>query len=164
MSPAVATRRARANYSTLPDHANLPRYELRLNVDTRNDYRLEIWQLPSPATPRLTGPEYVASLKGVSLRLMEPRLIKRLSQNKISFGRLTEGKRETWPLSEELALSLGLLFRTLAPMRSIDRITQVADGIDEMSREEAGYWLGMAMHRRNPRRVLAALRMLLTES
>lgn len=164
MSPAVATRRARANHSPSSDHANLPRYELRLNVDTMSDYQLEIWQLPSPATPRLTGPEYVASLKGVALRLMEPRLLKRLSQNKISFGRLTEGKQESWPLSEELALSLGLLFRTLAPMRSIDRITQVANGIDEMSREEAGYWLGMAMHRRNPRRVLAALRMLLTET
>jgi hypothetical protein len=164
MSPAVATRRAQANHSPAFEHANLPRYELRLNVDTRSDYQLEIWQLPSPATPRLTGPEYVASLKGVALRLMEPRLLKRLAQNKISFGRMPDGKRESWPLSEELALSLGLLFRTLAPMRSIDRITQVANGVDEMSREEAGYWLGMAMHRRNPRRVLAALRMLLTES
>jgi hypothetical protein len=76
---------------------------------------------------------------------------------------MAEGLRESWPLSEELALSLGLLFRTLAPMRSIDRLTHVANGIDEMSREEAGYWLGMAMHRRNPRRVLAALRLLLTE-
>lgn len=47
-------------------------------------------------------------------------------------------------------------------MRHLDRIRQVADGIDEMSREEAGYWLGMAMHRKNPRRVLAALRTLLT--
>ncbi|MCB0331540.1 MAG: hypothetical protein KDD70_17835, partial [Bdellovibrionales bacterium] len=60
------------------------------------------------------------------------------------------------------ALSMGLLFRALAPMRSVDRITEVADGIDQMSREEAGYWLGMAMHRERPRRVLAALRMLLT--
>jgi hypothetical protein len=31
-----------------------------------------------------------------------------------------------------------------------------------MSREEAGYWLGMAIHRPFPRRVLAALRLLLT--
>ena len=38
----------------------------------------------------------------------------------------------------------------------------VADGIDTMSREEAGYWLGMAMHRIYPCRVLAALRVLLT--
>jgi hypothetical protein len=106
----------------------------------------------------------VASLKGVALRLMEPRLLKRLSQVKISFGRMSAGKQEALTINEELALSLGLLFRTLAPMRSIDRIAQVADGIDEMSREEAGYWLGMAMHRKRPRRVLAALRMLLTET
>ena len=32
----------------------------------------------------------------------------------------------------------------------------------KMSREEAGYWLGMVMHREYPRRVLASLRILLT--
>lgn len=160
----AAARRTRPDTIPLIEHANLPRYELRLSVNQGSDYQLEIWQLPSPVTPRLTSPEYVASLKGVALRLMEPRLLKRLSQARIHFGRMTAEKKETWPLSEELALSMGLLFRTLAPMRSIDRITQVANGIDDMSREEAGYWLGMAMHRRNPRRVLAALRMLLTES
>ena len=31
-----------------------------------------------------------------------------------------------------------------------------------MGREEAAYWLGMAMHRKHPRRVLMALRILLT--
>lgn len=31
-----------------------------------------------------------------------------------------------------------------------------------MAREEAAYWLGMAMHRKKPRRVLAALRLLLS--
>jgi hypothetical protein len=164
MSLTIAARRARVKQSRAHENVNLPCYELRLNVDTKSDYRLEIWQLPSPATPRLSGPEYVASLKGGALRLMEPRLLKRLSQSRISFGRMSAGKQEAWPLNEDLALSLGLLFRTLAPMRSIDRITQVANGIDEMSREEAGYWLGMAMHRKRPRRVLAALRMLLTDT
>ncbi|WP_437191093.1 DUF7680 family protein [Planctomicrobium sp. SH527] len=148
--------------STDSSSSNLPRYELRLIVDAKTQYELEVWQLPSPATPRLTAPEYMARLKGVGLRLMEPRLLKRLSQAKISLGRMTAGKKEAFPVSEELALSLGLLFRVLAPMRSVDRITEVADGIDQMSREEAGYWLGMAMHRDRPRRVLAALRMLLT--
>jgi len=165
MTSSVTAKSAR---TTKPDthafNSNLPRYELRLIVDTKNDYQLDVWQLPSPATPRLTGPEYIASLKGVALRLMEPRLLKRLAQVKISFGRMTAGKQEVWTINEELALLLGLLFRTLAPMRSIDRITQVANGIDDMSREEAGYWLGMAMHRKRPRRVLAALRLLLTEA
>jgi hypothetical protein len=31
-----------------------------------------------------------------------------------------------------------------------------------MAREEAAYWLGMAMHRKNSRRVLAELRLLLS--
>jgi hypothetical protein len=39
----------------------------------------------------------------------------------------------------------------------------VAEGIEAMGREEAAYWLGMAMHRRNPRRVLTALRLILTD-
>lgn len=165
MIAATATRKSRKSKSEPPtEHANLPLYELRLIVDSKSNYRLEVWQLPSPATPRLTTAEQVATLKGVALRLMEPRLIKRLSQASVSLGRMTVGKKEAWAIDEELALSLGLLFRALAPMRSIDRIRQVADGIDEMSREEAGYWLGMAMHRKKPRRVLAALRMLLTES
>jgi hypothetical protein len=142
--------------------AALPKYELRLNVVGRGAYQLEVWQLPSPSTPRLTVPEYVATIKGTSLRLMEPRLLKRLRGLGVALGKMTTGRQDAWQINEEAALTLGLLFRTLAPMRSIDRIRAVADGIDDMSREEAGYWLGMAMHRKNPRRVLAALRMLLT--
>jgi hypothetical protein len=142
--------------------ASLPKYELRLKVEGRGTYQLEVWQLPSPSTPRLTTPEYVATIKGTSLRLMEPRLLKRLRGLGVSLGKMTAGRQDAWQINEEAALTLGLLFRTLAPMRSIDRIRAVADGIDEMSREEAGYWLGMTMHRKNPRRVLAALRMLLT--
>ena len=62
-----------------------------------------------------------------------------------------------------MALTLGLLFRTLAPMRSRDNMRTVSEGIEVMEREEAAYWLGMAMHRKHPRRVLTALRFLLTE-
>jgi hypothetical protein len=143
-----------------PHSANLPQYELRLRVLQGSDYELEVWQLPSPATPRLTAPEYIAGLKGSGLRIIEPRLLKRLARAKINLGGLNFEKTRTWTIDEDLALNLGLLFRVLAPMRNLDRIREVADGVEEMSREEAGYWLGMAMHRKNPRRVLAALRLL----
>jgi hypothetical protein len=75
----------------------------------------------------------------------------------------TTDKVRGYNITEELALRLGLLFRALAPMRSRDRMRSVAEGIEAMGREEAAYWLGMAMHRKNPRRVLTALRYLLTE-
>ena len=54
--------------------------------------------------------------------------------------------------------------KLLAPMRNVAAIENCARGIDAMAREEAAYWLGMAMHRKNPRRVLAALRLLLSAS
>jgi hypothetical protein len=139
-----------------------PLYELRLIVPAPGVWRLEIWQLPSPATPRLTAPEQVGTLKGVALRIVEHRLLKRLARARVDLGVLRPGKARSWPIDEELALILGLLFRVLAPMRNIERIRQVADGVEAMSREEAGYWLGMAVHRKYPRRVLAALRVLLT--
>ena len=131
-------------------------------VESTSVWRLEIWQVPSHATPRLKTPEQVAALYGSGLRTVENRLLKRLAREKIVLGSLKPGKTKKWPLDEEIALSLGLLFRVLAPMRNLDRIRQVADGVEKMSREEAGYWLGMVMHRAHPRRALAALRILLT--
>jgi len=140
-----------------------PAYELRLEVPEReSEWQLEIWQLPSAATPRLTAPEHVGTLKGSALRIVENRVLKRLARTRIQLGVIRSGKRRTWVLDEDMALSFGLLFRVLAPMRNLDRIREVADGIDAMSREEAAYWLGMAIHRTHPRRVLAALRLLLT--
>ena len=131
--------------------ANLPRYELRLRVLKGSDFVLEVWQLPSSATPRLTAPEYVAGLKGSALRLIEPRLLKRLSRSKINLGTMNAEKTRAWPIDEDLALKPRFALPGPGPHAESDRIRQVADGVDEMSREEAGYWLGMAMHRKHPR-------------
>jgi hypothetical protein len=139
-----------------------PQYELRMIVESTSVWRLEIWQAISPSTPRLKAPEHVATIQGPGLRIAENRLLKRLAREKIVLGSLKPGKTKRWPLDEEVALTLGLLFRVLAPMKNLDRIRQVAEGVEKMSREEAGYWLGMALHRKYPRRVLASLRVLLT--
>ena len=151
----MQTSLVHASYAT-------PQYELRMIVESTSVWRLEIWQTPSPATPRLKSPEHLATIQGPGLRIAENRLLKRLARQKIVLGSLKPGKTKRWPLDEEVALTLGLLFRALAPMKNLDRIRQVAEGVEKMSREEAGYWLGMVMHREYPRRVLAALRILLT--
>lgn len=137
-----------------------PQYELRLIVSDRGQWHLELWQMPSVATPRLTEPERTATLRGHALDVVEHRVLKRLSRARIELGSLKAGARKSWALDEEMALQLGLLFRAVTPMRNLDRIRQVADAIESMTREEAAYWLGMAVHRKNPRRVLAALRLL----
>jgi hypothetical protein len=139
-----------------------PVYELRVTGTNDVDVEVSVWQLPSIATPRLQQAERTASLAGRPWRMIESRVSKRLRQIGIGISHIKKGQTVGFPIDEEIALNLSLLFRVLAPMRSIDRIRMVVDGIDKMSREEAGYWLGMAVHRVYPRRVLAALRVLLT--
>ena len=140
-----------------------PRYELRVRRHGPADAAFEIWQMPAIATPRVTSALRVAGLRGRNLELVEHRVLKRLSQSGIKLGRGIDDRKRGYTLDEDLALTLGLLFRTLAPMRSRDNMRAVAEGIEAMGREEAAYWLGMAMHRKHPRRVLTALRFLLTD-
>jgi len=152
-----ATRRVPADPSLA-----LPRYELRAHYFGPADTGLEVWQLPSPATPTLTAPVRVAGLRGRNLELVNHRITRRLKQAGIPFEAPALRLPRAWPLPEDIALTLGLLFRALAPMRSRDNLRNVVEGIEAMGKEEAAYWLGMAMHRKNPRRVLSALRILLT--
>lgn len=144
-----------------PDSA--PRYELRVRRHGPVETTYEIWQLPAVASPHVTCALRVAGLRGRNLELVEHRVLRKLSKSGIKLGRRTDVMNSGYALTEDLALVLGLLFRALAPMRSRDNMRAVAEGIEAMGREEAAYWLGMAMHRRNPRRALTALRILLTE-
>jgi len=140
----------------------LPRYELRARRHGMGDTELEIWQLPSSATPHISIPMRLAGLRGRNLDLVEHRVLKRLKEAGIRIDILPiEGMGS--PIAEDAALRLALLFRTLAPMRSREAMRLVADGIETMGREEAAYWLGMAVHRKNPRRVLTALRIIMTD-
>jgi hypothetical protein len=138
-----------------------PVYELRATGKSGGEMALAIWELPSPATPRLTQPERIAGLEGRNLQYVETRVLRRLRHLGISLAGVKKDDAKCFPLEEDLALNLALMFRTLAPMHSERRIFAVAEGIEKLTREEAGYWMGMAIHRVNPRRVLAALRILL---
>ena len=142
---------------------SLPRYELRVRRFALSQCRYEVWQLPAAATPHVKSPVRIAGLRGRNLGLVEHRVLRRLARSGIGLSDGQGGGTHRYPVGEELALTLGLLFRALAPMRSREAMRAVAEGIEAMGREEAAYWLGMAMHRRRPRRVLSALRVMLTE-
>lgn len=142
--------------------SGMPRYELGARHFGPDDLALEIRQLPSSGTPQIKGPVRIAGLRGRNLALVEHRVLRRLAKAGIRVAGLNGGPKR-YPLDEDLALNLGLLFRALAPMRNRKNMRQVTDGIEAMGREEAAYWLGMAMHRKYPRRVLMALRFLLID-
>ena len=93
----------------------------------------------------------------------EHRLLRRLKAHRIDLADVPPIDLLRLPVDEDLAINLGLLFRALAPMRNRQHMAAVAAGIEAMPREEAGYWLGMTMHRKFPRRVLMALRFLLID-
>ena len=141
-----------------------PHYQLKAEKLPGSDLCLEIWQLPSPATPHLKSPKRIARLKGRNLALIEHRLLRQLKQINIDLTNVQRGKVKEFDLDEEQALRIGLMFRVLAPMRNRENMGYCAEGIEVMGKEEAAYWLGMAMHRKNPRRVLMALRCLLTDT
>jgi hypothetical protein len=150
---------------------SVPQYEVRIRHHGLGDTEIEVWRMPSPATPQLTSPTRLAGLRGDALEMVEHRVFRQMQRAglRISSLRPVPNRKQVEPrvqgynIPEELALTLGLLFRVLAPMRSRPRMRQVAEGVEAMEREEASYWLSMAIHRKNPRRVLTALRYLLTD-
>ena len=137
-------------------------YELQAKNHGMDDLELTLWELPSVATPHIAKPLRIAGLKGRNLSLVESIILRRLNKSGIRIAPLG-GMIQRFSVDEELALNLGLLCRVLAPMRHAERMRLVALRIDAMNPAEAAYWLGMAMHRKNPRRVLSALRLLLTD-
>jgi len=155
-------KRNRSTVRSIETPASAPQYELRVRYRGPLDAEYEIWQVPAPATPWLRSPLRIAGLHGRNLELVEYRVHRRLAQDGIRVQLRREDDR-TYLLNEHLALMLGLLFRVLAPMRSHENMRLVTEGVEAMPPEEAAYWLGMAMHRPNPRRVLSALRILLTD-
>lgn len=140
----------------------LPHYELYALAHGPDDLELEVWQRPAPSTPHIKKAVRIAGLRGRHMALIEHRVLRRLAKAGIRLGQLY-GVKSKQSVGEELAMQLGLLFRVLAPMHSSNNMRQVTEGIERMGLEEAAYWLGMSMHRKNPRRVLMALRFLLIE-
>jgi hypothetical protein len=160
ISPVIQFRNHNDN---LPNNLSKPRYQLQVEKLPGSDLFLEIWQLPAPATPQIKHPRRIAGLKGRNLGLIEHRLLRQLKLINIDLANIQRGKEKDFEIDEENALRIGLLFRVLAPMRNRENMSCCAEGIEVMGKEEAAYWLGMAMHRKNPRRVLMALRCLLTD-
>src|SRR5688500_15022290 len=115
--------------------ASAPQYELRSRAWGPADDELEIWQVPSPATPHVKSPVRVAGLRGRNLELVQHRVLRRLSQAGVKLGpqraqELSLTDPRAYTITEHLALTLGLLFRTLAPMRSREKMLLVAERIE----------------------------------
>src|SRR5690606_36310185 len=88
-----------------------PRYELRIKRRGAGDLLLEVWQLPSLATPEVREARYVGGLGGRNFALVEHRLLRQLRAEHIDIARTRTGDRHRFPVPETWALRLGLMFR-----------------------------------------------------
>jgi hypothetical protein len=115
---------------------NLQIYNPAIRHHGLGDTEIEVWRMPSPATPQLTTPTRLAGLRGEALELVEHRVFKQMqraglrisSLRPVPARRQAERQVQGYNIPEELALTLGLLFRVLAPMRSRPRMRQDAEG------------------------------------
>ena len=123
-----------------PDSA--PRYELRVRKHGIADTEYSIRQMPAPTTPHLAAPRRIAGLRGRNLDLVEHSVMRRLARAGVRPRPSAHGARRRDAVREDTALTLGLLFRALAPMRSRENIRAVAAGIEAMEPEEAAYCWG----------------------
>ena len=143
--------------------SGLPTYEIRRRRERGYDIEYAVYELRSKASPHLHEPRRLGGLAGAKLALVEHGVLRRLRRAGVRVERGDRYGIGRALLPEDEALRLALLFRVVAPMRSRVRIDAVTRGIEAMGREETAYWLGMALHRKNPRRVLRALRILAAE-
>jgi hypothetical protein len=146
----------------IPAFSIRPVYEFRLAASPAGVYEYSIWRAGTTGTVTRQPAERVAALRGPAAQVVETRILRLLARAGVKPGPIRLGEKRTFAIGEDWALTLALLLRVLGPMRDLDQIREVAERIEDMSREEAGYWLGLSIYRDNPRRVMAALRLLLT--
>ena len=83
-----------------------PAYELRSKQRGPSDLELEVWQVPSTATPELKEPRRVAGLGGHKLLLVEGAVLRRLKAEQVSLGKLNNA-RESLAIARECRNILG---------------------------------------------------------
>jgi hypothetical protein len=76
---------------------------------------------------------------------------------------LRRDRRAPFPLNEETAVRLGLLFLAIKPLRKTARIEAIRNATAAMSPEEAYYWYAKCVHGATGRRAQRALRILLAQ-
>ena len=59
---------------------SVPQYEVRIRNHGLGDTEIEVWRMPSPATPQLTSPTRLAGLRGEALEMVEHRVFRQMQR------------------------------------------------------------------------------------
>jgi len=142
------------------------KFELRVETRRNNELMLELWQHPNESAKRnhLDELQRIERIWGMPFRAASEEMLSLVQEAGHAIGafRPTEGKPLMLP--EDAGVRLSVLAMALKPLRKLERIREIGEGVAEMSREEVTYWFSKALGAptyNDRRRVMKAMRILL---
>ena len=137
-------------------------FQLRVVPLDNNNLALELYQCSYKKAGEKKRPaaKKIAKIKGNALILARQAIYQTLKVNKYDPKTLSYKRQSPYIVSEESGVSLAILFQALQPLSKLERMSNITEGVMEMSDEEAHYWFGKINNgKRSP--ALKAMRVLL---
>ncbi|WP_242823805.1 DUF7680 family protein [Sulfobacillus thermosulfidooxidans] len=138
-------------------------YQLRILKDHDNAVRLELWQMPYNASSQTENTQKVGSLRGLPLTACHSGVTEVLRQEGQPPSVLSRPHGEMVELTEDAGIYLALLFRLIRPLKRLDRIQNVVQGLARMTPDERQYFFARIQYPRKGRYMERALRLWLGE-
>ncbi len=139
-------------------------YQLRILKDHDNAVRLELWQEAyNNANEEEQAPLKVGTLRGTQFLACQPGLVEALKSEGHPSSVLTRPQSNPVGLTEDTGIYLGLLFRLARPLRRVERIHNVVQGLVRMTPDERRYFYARVQYPGKGRYMERALRLWLGE-
>lgn len=140
-------------------------FELHVAPLAGRQYGLALIQILGASAARNEDPEQrlVVRIWGSAMQAVFDRIVEAV---KATGGRASDIRAERkapFPLDEERAVRLGLLFLAIKPLRKLARMEAIRDATATMSAEEAYYWYSKCSSPVTGRRATKAFRILLAQ-
>jgi hypothetical protein len=140
-------------------------FHLEVVPRSGNRYGLALTEIVAPSRREAHEPARhpVVRLWGSPLQTVFDRVADAV---RASGGRPSDVRRDRkapFPLDEETAVRLGLLFLAIKPLKKTSRIEAIRDATEAMSPEEAYYWYAKCANGATGRRAQRAFRILLAQ-
>jgi len=138
-------------------------YQLHILKDHDNAVRLELWQGAYNPTDEDQAHQKIGTLRGTQFLACQPGLVEAVKRGGDPPSVLTRPQEHPLGLTENTGIYLGLLFRLARPLRRVERIQNVLQGLVRMTPDERQYFYARVQYPGKGRYMERALRLWLGE-
>jgi len=137
-------------------------FQLRVVRTDNNNFAVELYQCAykKAGEKKRPAPKRIGRLKSSILVQVREMVYDCLKANNYDPKTLTHNRQAHYVLNEETGVNLALLFQTVQPLSKVERISNIAQGIQAMSYEESHYWFAKVSNGKRSQ-ALRAIRVLL---